>query len=45
MRRGWDTTQLTESAIEESLNSASREELDTFLELKQTEAKKVTDQG
>lgn len=39
MRRGWDITQLTESATEESLSHASREELDTFLEVKQAEAK------
>lgn len=39
MRRGWATTQLTESAIEDSLSHASREELDTFLEVKQAEAK------
>lgn len=38
MRRGWDITQLTESAIEESLSHALGEELDTFLEVKQTEA-------
>lgn len=38
IRRSWDTTQLTESAIEENLSHASREELDTFLEMEQTEA-------